>query len=67
MARVERTLSPPRSATSSYRGDGPGGFGTNAMNAPLGYTRAGTPLIRSVARPLPIDPKMKFESRDVTT
>ena len=34
---------------------------------PVGYTRAGTPLTVSDARPLPMDPKMKFESFEVTT
>ena len=37
------------------------------MNAPLGYTRAALPLMVSVARPLPMDPKMKFESFEVMT
>jgi hypothetical protein len=32
---------------------------------PFGQTRAGRPSIESVARPFPIVPKMKFESRDV--
>jgi hypothetical protein len=31
---------------------------------PFGQTWAGRPLIDSVARPFPIVPKMKFESRD---
>jgi hypothetical protein len=30
---------------------------------PFGATGTGTPLIVSVARPLPTEPKMKFESR----
>jgi hypothetical protein len=33
------------------------------MNEPFGFTSTGRPFIRSVADPLPTEPKMKFESR----
>jgi hypothetical protein len=34
------------------------------MKAPFGWTWTGVPLISSEARPLPTEPKMKFESLD---
>ena len=49
----------------SYRDSSGGGTGSHPMNAPLGHTGAGTPLIVTPASPLPTEPNMKFESFDV--
>src|SRR6478672_579322 len=67
MTCVARAVSLPRTATSSDFGASAGGLGRNTMNAPFGHTRDGTPFTVSVALPLPMEPKMKFESFDVTT
>jgi hypothetical protein len=37
------------------------------MNAPFGQTGTGTPFIRRAASPLPTLPKIKFESRTVSS
>jgi hypothetical protein len=61
---VTRFVSAPVLATISYVGLSAGGFGSHAMNAPLGHTGEGVPLIVKAASPLPTLPKMKFESFD---
>src|ERR1019366_1930604 len=57
----------PFTARSSYRGASPDGTGNQARNAPLGRTGTSNPSIIRCAAPEPVDPKMKFESRTVST
>ena len=53
-------------ARSSYRGGSPEGTGSQARNAPFGRTGTSAPSITSCAAPVPVEPKMKFESRTVS-
>src|SRR5688500_9104137 len=64
---VRLVVSRPSTATRSYRDISRDGTGRNARKAPFGHTGADCPLMNSAALPLPIDPKMKFESREATT
>src|SRR5690606_8740062 len=56
-----RAVCAPAVASSTYAPSG--GTGRNARNAPFGSTVTGWPLISSRARPVLVEPKMKFESR----
>ena len=60
-ARSRRAVWAPAVASSTYTPSG--GTGRKARNAPFGATVTGWPLIRSRARPVLVEPKMKFESR----
>src|SRR5437879_372350 len=60
---TSRALSVGVCATISYRGADAGGTGRYAMNVPFDATGTGAPLMVSDVCPLPVEPKMKFESR----
>lgn len=65
--RVTLAVSPPLTAIAVKRISESAGSGTHASQAPLGQTLTGAPLIVSVARPVPVDPKRNVESRAATT
>ena len=60
-----RTVSAPWTTTRSYRELALSGTGSHARNAPLARTGTGVPLMVRVASPVPTEPRMKLESREV--